>query len=443
MLKNEFVFFVRCNMISFSITAGKFFSKSFKALNLGNGSTWPGHIAIMRNPNFITDILSKNSQLKIVVVAGTNGKTTTSLMIKTILEKSGKKVFQNSSGANLLNGIASTLIQYASVSGKINYDVGIFEVDENTLPHILKQVTPSVLVLLNLFRDQLDRYGEVNTIQQKWDNGLESLKNMSEVTLVVNADDPRTAFLGEKHSLPVNYFGLNGTNKKLDDASDSLFCPQCDSGLTYKTVVYSHMGKWECPHCGLKRPKTDLEEMKTYPLDGTYNKYNTIAAVLTCDILGISKHASEQALKDFKPAFGRQEKIQIGQKYVQIFLSKNPTSFNQSLETIMHKNPKTILFVLNDRIPDGRDVSWIFDTNIENYNFNAVGVFTSGDRAYDMSVRLKYSHPAVKHVDTVIPLTEAIRSSLSNVKNGETLYILPTYSAMLEVRKLLTGRKIL
>lgn len=431
-------------MKTHSIFLGKIIKHSLKTFNLGNGSTWPGHIALSQDPNFIADLLEKNPKLQIIIIAGTNGKTTTSLMIKTILEKSGKRVFQNESGANLLNGIASTLISHASVQGNINYDIAIFEVDEYALPLVLKQITPNILVLLNLFRDQLDRYGELNTIQKKWSDALFGIKNAKKTILIANADDPRIAYLGVDMKSSTKHFALQPlVSHKNATAADSLFCPHCNAPLTYSSKIYSHLGIWKCRSCGLSRPHPDLETLPVYPLDGTYNKYNTHAAVLTTEQLGVKRRDALAFLKDFTPAFGRQEKIKVDNKYVQIFLSKNPASFDQSLETIMAKNPKQILFVLNDKIPDGRDVSWIWDTQIEQYDFRNIGVISSGDRAYDMALRIKYAFPFQKNQKTRTSLTEAILSGLAQLSNGETLYILPTYSAMLEIRKIITGRKIL
>ena len=191
------------------------------------------------------------------------------------------------------------------------------------------------------------------------------------------------------------------------------------------------------------RPRLAKLNVKTYPLPGIYNIYNTHAAVLFAQINNITNETIEQSLKNFTPAFGRQEIIELDDKKVQIFLSKNPTSFNESLRTIKELNALHVLFVLNDRIPDGRDVSWIWDVDFEEYLNDKIDVSVSGDRCYDMSVRLKYAHPSVKKVDTYPFLDKAVTSALYKLPKGETLFILPTYSAMLEVRKILTGKKIL
>ena len=433
--------------------------------NLGNGSTWPGHIALSVNKIFIRDIIKQNSKLKIILIAGTNGKTTTGKLLQAILEKNGEKVFQNEAGSNLLNGIASSLLLHSSILCKVNYDYAIFEVDEATLPLVLKEINPDYLILINLFRDQLDRYGEVNTIAKKWGEAIRHL--LPKTKLILNADDPQIAYLGKSRGVvaespsrwnridtSVFYFGLNDKtlhHKIRQHAVDSTYCPKCDSKLSYKSIYYSHLGDWECKNCKLKRPNLDLSSIEYYPISGTYNRYNTLAAVLLAKQIGIEQSKINTALRGFTPAFGRQEILNINGKIVQIFLSKNPTSFNESLRTIAGLKAKSVLFVLNDRIPDGRDVSWIWDVDFENYIKGFKAITVAGDRCYDLGLRIKYAtqnsnvktqnyNSKVKIYDN---LNEAIKVALNQLVKSETLYILPTYSAMLEVRKILTGKKIL
>ena len=421
---------------------GKTFSKTSQALNRGNGSTWPGHIALKANPNFVRDILSQ-SETKTIIVAGTNGKTTTSSLIATALEKNGKSVLKNESGANLLNGVASTILLNTDANGQLTQDFAIFEVDENALPQVLNQITPDYLVLLNLFRDQLDRYGEINTITKKWQDKLSTLSENTK--LILNADDPQIAYLGLRdfgtNTKLTYYFGLNETKaKQTQQAADSISCPRCGSQLTFTETTFSHLGNWLCKNCGLTRPKISQNTFPNYPLTGAYNKYNTHAAVLVLKKVGLSDKEISDALKDFKPAFGRQEIITYRGRNVQLFLSKNPTSFNQSFATIKELGARTLLLVLNDRIPDGRDVSWIWDTDLTGIE-KFEQIIVAGDRVYDMTLRIKYED--YKRFKTYEKLEDAIEEGIESVDEKETLYILPTYSAMLESRKILTGKKIL
>ncbi len=422
---------------------GKFISWLSRILGRGHGSTWPGHLALSVDKNIIQELLKQNPQVKIILIAGTNGKTTTGKLLQNILQEDGKKVFLNSSGANLLNGIASALLLRSNLLGKLNDDYAVFEVDENSLPMAVKACKPAYILLLNLFRDQLDRYGEIDSIVQKWKKIADELSENT--TLVLNANDPQIAYLGSDLKAKTVYFGLaeKTKQKSLDHASDSTYCPYCGTKLEYTSIYFSHLGNWACSGCKRKQHNLDQSSAPLYPLAGMYNKYNTHAAILTAKQIGVSEDTIKQALEHFSPAFGRQEKIELNGKNVQIFLSKNPTSFNQSLRTIMELQPKHLLFILNDRIPDGRDVSWIWDTDIEKYSYGQVHVMASGDRAFDMAIRLKYSHPAIKHVDTFPWLEKALPDIITKLPQEETLYILPTYSAMLEARRLLTGKKIL
>ncbi|MBI4084273.1 MAG: DUF1727 domain-containing protein [Candidatus Levybacteria bacterium] len=442
----------------FLIVLGKMLSFAIQSLNLGNGSTWPGHIALLVNKNFIQDML-RGSKVKIVIVAGTNGKTTTTKMIRTILEASGKTVLQNHSGANLLNGIASSLLLHSNILSTINADYAIFEIDENTLPLIIKELTPDYVLLLNLFRDQLDRYGEVHTIAKKWGKTIALLPEKT--TLMLNADDPEIANLGKGVKAGVLYFGLGEEvvgKKTHEHAVDSVYCPRCGSKLSYKKIFFSHLGIWKCNACTFSRSHLNISNYTYYPLTGIYNMYNTLSAVLLARTIRIDGSIIQEALKKFSPAFGRQESIVLNGKKIKIFLSKNPTGFNESLRTITSLQGKTILLALNDRIADGRDVSWIWDIDMEEFVDGFSKIVITGDRAYDMGLRVKYSFDSknqnylakpdlAPRDNSKVKILErsdaAVSEGLNRLDEKETLYILPTYTAMLEIRKILTGKKIL
>lgn len=446
------------------LVTGKIISTLSKLLDLGAGSTWPGHFALSANKNFIRDLIQKNPHLKIILIAGTNGKTTTAKMIASLLTLKNKTFFQNAAGANLLNGIASSLIENIDFTGKVEKDFAIFEVDENTLPLILMQVTPYAIVLLNLFRDQLDRYGELNAIARQWQKALSSYYLLNNTCyLILNADDPLIAYTGflnsAKRNLKIFYFGLPYNmmtiNQPLHEA-DSIYCPKCGNKLKYLKVAYSHLGDWQCKKCKLQKPKNIVKNTVSCPLPGLYNNYNIQAASTFGKILGLSDKQIESNLKSITPAFGRQEIIETENKKIQIFLSKNPTSFNQSLETVIslapHGKKITVMFALNDRTPDGKDVSWIWDTNLESHIDKLKSIIISGDRCYDMGLRVFYSRndkfrmtnfESNSNVQIFKNLNDAIKYGIQSIKKDEILYILPTYSAMLEVRKILIGRKLL
>ena len=482
-----------------AIFLGKVTFKLSQLFKLGAGGTWPGEVVLTISPNILTQLFDQLHE-GVVIVAGTNGKTTTSLMIKQILEKQGISVIHNTTGANLLNGITSACIKESDWLGRINADWGVFETDENTLLSIIFNFQFSIfkdkkliIVLLNLFRDQLDRYGEVDVIAEKWAKALQAISSQpsatghNKLTLILNADDPQIAHLGIRLSHPrldrgsadsrlrgndkeksfqlrsdsnVLYFGVNDKKhflKQKEHATDSTFCLNCGGRLVYEGIYYSHIGVWKCVGCGEKRPQPDLSVWDS-PMPGLYNQYNTLAAVSVAKALDIKDNIINQALQRFKPAFGRQEEFTINvptspglreaSKQVKLFLSKNPAGFNASLRTVLELNPKTVLLVLNDRIPDGRDVSWIWDVDFEILTQDKHKIIVSGDRVYDLALRMKYAFQqynnlAMQQLIIKENLAEAIETGLKSIKPEGTLYILATYSAMLEVRKILTGKKIL
>lgn len=445
-----------------AILFGKITGLIISLLHLGAGGTWPGEIALFISPGLLR-YLAKQLKKSIVLVAGTNGKTTTSLMIKSILQNANYSVIHNASGANLLNGIISAFLEKTDWLGKFSIDYGVLEVDENSLPIVLHHIKPKVVICLNLFRDQLDRYGEVDTIAEKW---MKSMKKLPvDTTVILNSDDPQIAYLGQNLKTKIVYFGLSNTEpslKKHEHATDSIFCPQCGQRLSYEKIYFSHLGIWKCLKCQLVRPQPNFSKWM-HALLGVYNKYNTLAAVAASKSLNIDEQTINKSLSMIAPAFGRQEEFEFRGKRVKIMLSKNPTGFNEIVKTVKNLNAKTILLALNDRIPDGRDVSWIWDVDFENMtDLHRSGadfrrLIITGDRCYDLGLRLKYSHEyqisthstssgqAIKNQKLIIEpkLKKAISIALDQTQNNETLYILPTYSAMLEIRKILTGRKIL
>lgn len=417
-------------------------------LGVGAGGTWPGEIALTLCPNILSYFFT-NVEKGIILVAGTNGKTTTSKMIQNILsnEKSKGKntIVHNETGANLINGLVSAFIQKWNF-GK-SFDWAVLEVDEAALPSVVTQISSYngkiILVLLNLFRDQLDRYGEVRTIAKKWKDAMTLLPNQTQ--LIVNADDPElVAMSREKNSL---YFGINDSEKFLkikEHATDSTYCSVCGNRLTYEGIFFSHLGIWKCTKCGNSRPKLTLDQFPS-PLPGLYNRYNTLAAVLAGKLLGKKTQEMSDSLKNFLPAFGRQEELTKDGKRVKFFLAKNPAGYNATLRTLLELGARHIVFLLNDRIPDGRDVSWIWDVDFEMLPANIVAI-VSGDRVYDLAIRMKYAqqiNTSAPKILTYEKTKDALEYGLGNIERDETLYVLPTYSAMLEAREILTGRKIL
>lgn len=425
-----------------AIQLAKLLSSTTRRFNLGNGSTWPGHLMLKHNPHFLREVFAKNP-IPIVLIAGTNGKTTVSKLLRHILEVEGKIVLHNESGANLASGIASSLLLNMTSTGKLRADYAILEVDENALPVILSEITPAYLVILNLFRDQLDRYGEVDAVANHWGQGISKLT--ASTTIILNADDPQVAFFATNTKAKTVYFGLEGKKSHaIEHASDSAFCPRCGHKLTYNSNTFSHLGDWHCDSCHFNRPKLTLAEASVYPLSGTYNKYNTIAAVLAADRTGVPKQTIQKALHSFSPAFGRQEELLYQGVKVKMFLSKNPTGLNESLRTVAELQGKSLLLALNDGYADGTDVSWIWDVDFEDFLPQFGRLTLTGDRTYDLALRVFYAmdRNAVSFLP-VPDIQDALQRAVLKIGKDEVLYILPTYTAMLALRKIITGKKIL
>jgi UDP-N-acetylmuramyl tripeptide synthase len=363
-----------------------------------------------------------------------------------------------------MRGIASALVESAQWTGSLSRSrrrIGVFEVDEATLPQAAVALQPRVVVFTNLFRDQLDRYGEVEYVAQLWRGAVSTLQK--DVAVVLNSDDPSVASLARGARGEVIFYGMKDTSsavEALDHAADARWCSSCAAELAYDAVFYGHLGHWRCPECGQQRPQPVVQCAKLdgeaeamsltiwlpagevdvqLPLTGLYNAYNALAAAATASALGISNAAIEKGLLSFTAAFGRQERMQVAGRDVQVILAKNPAGLNQVLRTITaNGSQKNIALFLNDNIADGRDISWIWDVDFELLAGVARSATVSGTRAWDMALRLKYAglEPLLRvETDTA----RALHSALRQTPSGEALYVIPTYTAMLEVRKTLSG----
>ncbi len=437
--------------LSLSVSTAKIVTSLVRLLRLGAASVLPGSIALRIQPQALP-LLFSQVRRGVILIVGTNGKTTTSLLLRTILERQGWRVAHNATGANLINGLVTALIDHTNLMGQLDADYAILEVDENVLPLVLKNCQPQFILGLNLFRDQLDRYGEVDTISQRWQKAIAPLP--PDTTIILNADDPTLCYLGQQLSQKVRFFGLTEPNSYLEEiphAVDSIYCPRCGHPLDYQGVYLSHLGDYTCPKCGFSKSPLAVNSQE-WPqiLIGIYNKYNTLAAGLVAQEMGIDNPTIYDTVKNFRAAFGRAEELDVGGKHIRILLSKNPVGMNETIRAV-HDIQKaggasTKLVVLNDRTPDGTDVSWIWDVDTEKLVELGGTIVISGDRVYDMALRLRYSQTEEKNNCKLIikeDLQEAIKTALEQTPADETLHILPTYSAMLEVRGLLTGRQIL
>lgn len=430
-----------------------------RALKQGGGTTLPGLIAEKICPDIIHR-LSKNIPNGVIVITGTNGKTTTAKMLAAILAQSGEEVIYNFAGSNLSRGVASILIEHTNIFGtKVKGSIAVFEVDEATMPEIGTKLLPTLVLVTNLFRDQLDRYGELDKTASIIGSAL---KMMPRTKVLLNADDPLVASLSEYASISV-YFGLEDKfTTRSTGAIDSKDCLSCGHELIYKPRYFGHLGKYSCPNCGLTRPELDYSLHDINPkvdsskanfyfgadkkeilvqIPGIYNLYNALSAAAIAAELKVAPGIIAHALANVTAAFGRMEKIKIGNKNVFILLVKNPTGFTQALETLTFDNkPKNLMFALNDNFADGTDISWIWDAEIEIIKDLTKSVHVSGIRAEDLLLRVKYAGFKTQKPVMQKDLEKAFDGALANVSEGETLYILPTYTAMLEIRKILKNR---
>ncbi len=434
-----------------SVGTAKTVTSLVRLSRMGAASVLPGSIARRLQPN-VLPLLFQQVKRGVILVVGTNGKTTTSLLLRTLLERQGWRVAHNATGANLINGLVTTLLDNTNLLGQLDADYAILEVDENILPLLLRDCQPQYILGLNLFRDQLDRYGEVDTISRRWQNAIAPLP--SETRVILNGDDPTLSHLGQQLPQKVLFFGLSEPDLYLDEiphAVDSIYCPSCGHSLDYEGVYLSHLGDYHCPKCSFSKSPLAVDS-KEWPqiLIGIYNKYNTLAAGLVAREMGIDTDTIYDTVKNFRAAFGRAEELDVNGKHVRILLSKNPVGMNETIRAVAdiqkQGGASTKLLVLNDRTPDGTDVSWIWDVDTEKLVELGGTIVVSGDRVYDMALRLRYSQTEGENNLKLIvkeDLQEAISTALELTPASETLHILPTYSAMLEVRGLLTGRKIL
>jgi lipid II isoglutaminyl synthase (glutamine-hydrolysing) len=432
--------------LGLAVSVAKGITFGVRSLKLGAASVLPGAIARKVEPRLLR-LLTQQVKKGVILIAGTNGKTTTSLLLCEILQNQGYRIAHNSTGANLENGLVTALMESSNAVGGLDVDYAILEVDENIVPKVLAPIQPLAILCLNLFRDQLDRYGEVDSISKRWTQAIST--NSPNTTVISNADDPTLSYLGQQLSQRVLFFGLNEPEKYLKEfphAVDSIYCPHCGHSLDYEGVYLSHLGEFNCPKCGFHRSKPALDSSKwSQILVGLYNKYNTLAAATVAQEFGIPETTIRETIKNFQAAFGRAEELEIDGKKVRILLSKNPVGTNETIRVVTESQDTTTLLVLNDRVQDGEDVSWIWDVDTEPLVQRGGTLIVSGDRVYDLALRLRYSETSLNSIATLIvepDLKHAIAIALEKTPVNETLHILPTYTAMLDVRETLIGKKI-
>lgn len=431
----------------FSIIISKLIIK-FSKVAFKGGTNFPGRVALRLDKNILNVVGKK---YKLILITGTNGKTTTTSMIYNMIQESGKDVITNNTGANMLPGIVSCLVENFSFRKKHAEMYAVIEVDEANLKFVTEHLSPYIITVTNLFRDQMDRFGEVYTTLNKI---LEGIEKSPSSTLVLNGDESLLGDIGlNNHCV---YFGFNTTldnNKIIDINADAKFCKKCKSPYKYNYITYNHLGNYYCSNCGYKRPALDysvdkiIEQSSEGSLvvidnneyyinqPGTYNIYNCICAYSIAKLLNIDNSVVFNSLKSQKSSFGRQESVTINNKNLKIILVKNPAGFDEAINTIMlDKRKLSLAFILNDNYADGRDVSWIWDVAFEKLtSLDISSVMISGIRMPDMAVRLK-----VAGLNTNgFLICENHEDLLSKIicSESDTIYVLATYTAMISFRK--------
>ena len=420
----------------------------------GGGTTLPGKLLWKLDPEGI-DRLARRLSAGSVLVSATNGKTTTTAMAAGLLAPTAR-LAHNASGANLVSGIASTLLEARDA------ELGLFEVDEGALPEVARRLHPKALLLANLFRDQLDRYGELELVAARW---RETVASLPESLLVVNGDDPQVGDLGRGRPNTV-VFGIDDpahARPALQHAADSKYCLRCGTPYAYAAAYVGHLGDYRCPRCGHARPPLDVtaRSIELHGLDGSaftlaapagearvelqlpglYNVYNALAAASLGLALGLSPADAAAGLARFSAAFGRFERIDVGDRRLLMLLVKNPAGANEAVRTLVDGSaPRTAVIALNDEIADGRDVSWIWDVDFEPLVPRLERLVATGSRAAELALRFAYGGLDRSRIEVEPSLERALDRGLALTPPGGELTVLPTYTAMLGLRRIVAGR---
>ena len=452
-----------------AMAASRMLGAAIRRSGRGGGTAFPGLVATRIAPDLL-DRLAQRLPAGAVVVAGTNGKTTSTRLLSDVLARAGLRVAHNRTGSNLVRGIAGAFAEQMPIAGR-GPDIGVIEADENAFPEVVRRTQPRVILLLNLFRDQLDRYGELETVAALWRPVIRALG--PEVTLCVNADDPRLAWLAEASGARVLRFGLTTAGERLPEmphAADAAYCAVCGARLDYRAIYLSHLGDWGCPACARRRPELDLALARILPMGferqgltltgwpgvaaldldlaipGVYNAYNALAVAAVANALGLPSAALAGAVEAFHPAFGRLERVDLDGRQLILTLAKNPTGFNEVLRMLNATGFEgSVLIGINDLDADGRDVSWLWDVDFEVLAERQLPVIAAGIRGHDLALRMTYAGLAPERLDASVagaPFERVIDHVVASVEPGSRLFVLLTYTAMLQLRAVLAERGV-
>ncbi len=427
-------------------------------LGRGGGTTIPGLLLNRLRPEATAE-MALAVPGGVVLLSGTNGKTTTARLVRAALDASGTRVVANTAGSNLERGVATALLNSEGA------ELALFEADEAALPGLMVQTRPRVVTLMNLFRDQLDRYGELEHLVDRWRDAVAELDPAA--TVIYNADDPAVAEIASGHPNTVSY-GIEDPRvgrDRLPHAADTTDCRRCGAPLHYDMVTIAHLGRWSCPECESARALPDVRATRvelhgldgqrlsiatpqgpmevSLRLPGMHNSYNALAATATASALALAPESIGPALAKREAAFGRAERTQMGSTRVTTLLAKNPAGANENIRTmLLEGGPLHLLVLLNDRTADGQDVSWIWDVDYELLldSDQLASLTVSGDRAYDMALRFRYAGLEPGQLSVVPSVPAALNAALQSSSSTGDLYVLPTYTALLEFQAVLADR---
>ena len=437
---------------SIAILAGKF-AIAFSRVIGNQGTNFPGRLARKIYPNILTE-LAQNITRETLIITGTNGKTTTSNMVAEIIKENKSSYVHNRAGANMLTGITTAFIKASNLSGNRKFDFGLLETDEANVPLLLKEVQINAILITNFFRDQLDRYGELDyTI-----NLIKDAVRDSQIELILNADDPLVSHFQNQTGLNCLYYGFADSQYDQFSGAESRegrYCVFCGHELVYERYHYAQLGKYHCPQCHNHNPATNftaddllmdpsititINNLAIHsPYQGFYNAYNILAAVSMAKRLRINDQIIQTAISRYQPRAGRMEKFLINGKTALLILVKNPTGLNQTL-AMLGQDPsiKNLFIALNDNAADGRDISWIWDADVEllaREEANILQMIASGQRSGDMAVRVKYAGYDPGRIIIESRLKEGIALTVNAF--GDISYILCTYTALFNCRQIL------
>ena len=448
------------SLLAPKVAAAKAVGALVRASGRGGGTSLPGKLLTRLEPRAI-GLLARRLKHGSAVISATNGKTTTAAMTASILERTGATLVHNRAGANMAGGVAAALANASRRGARaLAGDLGLFEVDEFWLGPVVAELAPRALLLGNLFRDQLDRFGELEIIADRWAAVVAA--HAGRTALVLNADDPLVADLGRASS-PL-YFGVDDDAlaiPELQHAADSKHCRRCGHPYAYEAIYLAHLGRYACPNCGARRPEpavvaraVELRGIRSaaftlvcadgsarveLPLPGLYNVYNALGAAALGLALGAPLEAVVAGLESVAPAFGRAETLELGGRPTSILLVKNPAGANEVLRTLALEGERLDLFgILNDNTADGRDISWVWDADWELLAPAVRHMTCSGTRAAELALRMKYAGVEGSRLTVVGALPDGLDAALAN--GSGPLYALPTYTALLELRDLLADR---